>query len=98
MWYARTPSPCVPPPPIPFAPPPIASIRFPPTFSRPGGTTLTQRNRNPPPPLRLLYGPNGGYELLPKRAKKHSIAAGCGELKATFGPRLGCAAVQQVKQ
>ena len=42
--------------------------------------------------------PNGEYKLLPKRAKKHSIAADCGELKATFGPRLRCAAVQQVKQ
>ena len=42
--------------------------------------------------------PNGGCRLLPKRAKKHSIAADCGELKATFGPRLRCAAVQQVKQ
>ena len=41
---------------------------------------------------------DGGCKLLPKRAKKHSIAADCGELKATFGPRLRCAAVQQVKQ
>ena len=37
-------------------------------------------------------------QTLPKRAKKDSIAADCGELKATFGPRLRCAAVQQVKQ
>ena len=29
---------------------------------------------------------NGGRKLLPKRAKKHSIAANTGELKATFGP------------
>ena len=42
--------------------------------------------------------PNGGYDLLPKRAKKHSIAANRGELKATFGPRLRYAAVQQLKQ
>ena len=49
----------------------------------------------------LGYTPNrsnGGYKLLPKRAKKHSIAADCGELKATFGLCLRCAAVQQVKQ
>ena len=45
-----------------------------------------------------LMGPMGGCRLLPKRAKKHSIAADCGELKATLGPRLRCAAVQQVKQ
>ena len=32
---------------------------------------------NPPPP-----------QALPKLAKKHSITADCGELKATFGPRL----------
>ena len=44
-----------------------------------------------------LTGPMGGAGL-PKRAKKHSIAVDCGELKATFGPRLRCAAVQQVKQ
>ena len=31
---------------------------------------------------------NGECRLLPKRAKKHSIAADCGELKATFGFRL----------
>ena len=42
--------------------------------------------------------PMGGCRLLPKRAKKHFIAADCRELKATFGPRLRCAAVQQVKQ
>ena len=45
----------------------------------------------------LGYTPNrsnGGCRLLPKRAKKHSIAADCGELKATFGPRLRFAAVQ----
>ena len=42
--------------------------------------------------------PNGGCRLLPKRAKKYSIAADCGVLKATFGPRLRCAAEQQVKQ
>ena len=49
----------------------------------------------------LGYTPNRsneGYKLFPKRAKKHSIAADCGELKATFGPHLRCAAVQQVKQ
>ena len=34
--------------------------------------------------------PNGGCRLvvLSKPAKKHSIAADCGELKATFSPRL----------
>ena len=44
--------------------------------------------------------PDGGCRLvgLSKRAKKHSIAADCGELKATFGPRLRCAVKQQVKQ
>ena len=45
-----------------------------------------------------LTGPREGCRLLPKWAKKHSIAADYGELKATFGPRLRCAAVQQVKQ
>ena len=55
-------------------------------------------------PLLLLFwnarvtGPMGGVGFLPKWAKKHSIAADCGELKATFGPRLRCAAEQQVKQ
>ena len=43
--------------------------------------------------------PNGGCRLvgLSKRAKKHSITADCGELKATFGPRLRGTAKQQVK-
>ena len=41
---------------------------------------------------------NGGCRLLPKRAKKHSIAVDCGELKATFGPRLRGTAKQQIKQ
>ena len=45
--------------------------------------------------------PNGGgvgLKALSKRAKKHSIAADCGGLKATFGPHLRCAAEQHVKQ
>ena len=44
-----------------------------------------------------LTDPTGGafsYE----RAKKHLIAADRGELKATFGPRLMCASVQEIKQ
>ena len=44
--------------------------------------------------------PNGGCGRLvglSKRAKKHSIAADCDELKATFGPRLRGAAKQKVK-
>ena len=49
-------------------------------------------------PVGLPNRSNGGCRLLPKWAKKHSIAADCGELKATFGPHLRCAAVQQVKQ
>ena len=41
----------------------------------------------------------GGCRLvgLSKRAKKHSIAADCGELKATFGPRLRGTAKHKVK-
>ena len=34
---------------------------------------------------------------VPKRAKKHSIAADYSELKATFGPRLRCTAKKKVK-
>ena len=34
---------------------------------------------------------------LTRRPMKHSIAVSCGELKATFGTDLVCAAVQQVK-
>ena len=48
----------------------------------------------PPPPCALVchvHCPS------PKRAKKHLIAADCGELKATFGPRLRCTAKQKVK-
>ena len=43
--------------------------------------------------------PNGGCRLigLSKRAKKHSIAADCSELKATFGPCLRGTAKQKVK-
>ena len=43
--------------------------------------------------------PNGGCRLmgLSKGAKKHSIAADCGELKATFGPRLRGTAKQKAK-
>ena len=43
--------------------------------------------------------PNWGrmFVGLSKRAKKHSITADCGELKATFGPRLRGTAKQQVK-
>ena len=46
-----------------------------------------------PPPR-----PNGGCRPvgLSKRAKKHSIAADCGELKATLGPRLRGTAKQKV--
>ena len=42
---------------------------------------------------------NGGCGLvgLSKRAKKHSIAADCGEVRTTFGPRLRGTAEQQVK-
>ena len=43
--------------------------------------------------------PNGARRFvgLSKRAKKHSIGADCGELKAAFGPRLRGTAKQQVK-
>ena len=43
--------------------------------------------------------PNRGCRLvgLSKRAKKHWIAVDCGELKATFGPRLRGTAKQKVK-
>ena len=59
-----------------------------------GSLTNTMASRQAPPPPQS----NGGCRLLPKRAKKHSIAADCGGLKATCGPRLRGAAEQKVEQ
>ena len=59
--------------------------------------THTPQNTGSSP---LPNRPKGGCRFvdLSKRAKKHSITADCGELKATFGPRLRGTAKQKVKQ
>ena len=84
-WEGGGPSEPPPPPPLPFRPP----------WSR-----LACRGAVAFVILGCLPNrSNGGCRPvgLSKGAKKHSIAADCSELKATFGPRLRGTAKQKVK-